>query len=143
AEEGVEGAGAQSLADADRDVDVVAELLDPRGDRQHSTVGSEEVAGEEVEPGEAHSGVLDGSDERVDVAVGRDRLVGPGPPELDGVETGLPSGPGAVEQRLLGEQHRTVGQVAQAVWAGRRVDRRHHVTSVMWKVISDIQNRRT
>ena len=64
------------------------------GDRQHAAVRPGQIAGEEVQPDQLHAGVADGSHERVDLGVAGHRLVRPGPPELDGVESGRLRGGG-------------------------------------------------
>ena len=113
--ERVERRHAQPLADADGDRDVVAELLRAGRDGQHPAVGTGQVAGEEVESDEADARVADRGDERVDLTVGGDGLLGPRPPELDGLETSGPGGGGPLQQGHLREQQRAVGGVAEAV----------------------------
>ncbi len=132
AEEGVERAHPEALTDADGHVDVVAELLDAVGDGQHPAVGAGQVAGEEVEADELHARVLDRPDQGVDVAVGRDGLVRPGPPELDGVETRRLGRRRSLEQRQLGEQDRAVHLVAQSVVGHGTIS-----DFVSWNLFSD------
>ena len=112
--ERVERGAAEPLADADGDVDVVAELGRPGRPRDQTAVTGRHVAGEEVEADQLHAGVLHGGDEGVDVAVGRHRL-GEGPPELHRVEAGGLHRRGALEKRELGEQDRAVHLVAELV----------------------------
>ena len=105
--ERVERPAAQPFADADRDVDVVAELGAAGGPGDQAAVAAGHVAGEEVQPDQLHSGVGDRAGEGVDVGVRRDGD-GPGPPELDRVEPGLLRGRRPFEQREFGEQDRQV-----------------------------------
>jgi hypothetical protein len=51
-----------------------------------------------------YASVPHGREEGVDLGVGRDRLLRPGPPELDGAEAGIPGGGGSLQQGHLGEQ---------------------------------------
>jgi hypothetical protein len=121
--ESVETGDSQLIADADGDVDVVAELRGTRRDRQHAAVGTGQVAGEEVQAHQLHPGVAHRADEVVDLAIIGHRLVGPRPPELDGVEARVLGCPGPLQQRTLGEQHRTVGEVLQVMIRHRRTFR--------------------
>ena len=106
--ERVEPAYAQSLAEAGHDVDVVAKLPAAGGNRQHAAIRAGQVAGEEVQPGQRHAGLLDRRGERVHLAIGghrrRER-----PPELDRPESRGAGCGRAAEQRLLGEQQRAIG----------------------------------
>ena len=114
--ERVERRDAELLADADRDVDVVAELRrrgrgwtarrSPArpGRRRRSSgrpAGRRRRATAETKPSTSASPGYG--------------LVGPGPPELDRVEPGALAACGTLEQRVLGEEHRAVRQVAQTM----------------------------
>jgi hypothetical protein len=68
-----------------------------------------QVPGEEVQADEVHPCVTNGRKKCVDLAVGRHRLVRPGPPELDGREAGRSGSCGPLQQRHLAEQQRAVG----------------------------------
>jgi hypothetical protein len=71
------------------------------------------VAGEEVQAGQLHAGVLDRGHERIDVPVRR-HCLDERPPELDGAEPGPPGRRRALQQRQLGEEQRAVHRVAVA-----------------------------
>ena len=58
---------------------------------EQTTVAGGEVTGREVEMREADTGVVDGGDEALDVAVGGDGG-GERPPEFDGAEAGVSGG---------------------------------------------------
>ncbi len=103
----------QRLQQSGGDVEVVAELRLPAGQRGDPALTGREVAAVGVEADQLHAGVADGSDEAVDLAVGRDR-VRERPPALDGREPGVPRRLRAPQQRQLGQQDGDVDVVPQA-----------------------------
>jgi hypothetical protein len=83
----IQAAYAEPLGNAHGDSNVVAKLHRPRWDREHAAVSAREIASEEVQPDELNARVAHGCNEPVDLRIRWHRLIGPGPPKLDGVET--------------------------------------------------------
>ena len=82
--------------------------------RQQPAVAGRHVSGREIQAGQLHAGVFDGTDELVDLAI-RWHRGGERPPEFDSVEPGVPRRLRSLQQWQFGQQDRAVHGVGKGI----------------------------